>query len=147
MAGRTRTAASRGADMSVREILETTRYEGQIGFDVIERSADRVVAEMPVTAGILNPFGTVHAGAMIWFADVAATYCAIGDAEIGDDGKGFPLAVDLHTVLMGNQGDGVLTAVAVPVKRGRSLIVVRTVVTGKDGRTLIEMTTSHIPAG
>lgn len=133
--------------MNVRKALEATRYQGEIDFEITERSAARVVAEMPVTDGILNPFGIVHAGAMIWFADVAATFCAIGDAEIGDDGAGFPLAVDLHTVLMGNQGDGVLTAVAEPVKRGRKLTVVRTTVTGKDGRKLIEMTTSHIPAG
>lgn len=133
--------------MSIRKALEAKRHGGRIDFEVTERSAGRVVAEMPVTEGILNPFGIVHAGAMIWFADVAATFCAIGDAGIGDDGAGFPLAVDLHTVLMGNQGDGVLTATAKPVKRGRKLTVVRTVVTGKDGRKLIEMTTSHIPAG
>jgi len=27
---------------------------------------------MPISKGILNPFGTVQAGAMIWLADVTA---------------------------------------------------------------------------
>ena len=28
---------------------------------------------MPIKAGMLNPFGTVHAGAMLWLADVTGT--------------------------------------------------------------------------
>ena len=124
-----------------------TRVEGALAFDIVEAGPDRTVATMPVTPSMLNPFGTVHAGAMIWFADVTATVCAIGDpASVGADGAGFPLAVDLHTVLAGNQRDGVLTATATPVRRGKSLIVIRTDVTGEGGRLLISMTTTHVPA-
>ena len=35
---------------------------------------------MPIGDGMLNPFGTVHAGALLWFADVVATVLAIGDS-------------------------------------------------------------------
>lgn len=133
--------------MSVTDQSSQRHYEGGIAFDIIEAGPDRAVAQMPVTVSMLNPFGTVHAGAMIWFADVTATVCAIGDpATIGEGGAGFPLAVDLHTILAGNQRDGILTATATPVRRGKSLVVIRTDVTGEGGRLLISMTTTHIPA-
>jgi uncharacterized protein (TIGR00369 family) len=97
--------------------------------------------------GIMNPFGTIHAGAMIWFADVAATLCAIGGLDhIDDEGRGFPLAIDLHRVLVGNQSEGELKAVARSVRRGSHVTVVRTEVTGNQGRLLIDMTTTHVPA-
>ena len=134
--------------MSVAGKLGARRYEGAIDFEIVSSGGDEAVARMPVTERMLNPFGTVHAGAMIWFADIAATVCAIGDpASVGEDGKGFPLAVDLHTVLLGNQSDGELTATARIVRRGGKLVVVRTEVTGAKGRLLIEMTTTHLRAG
>ena len=34
---------------------------GAIDFTIVERSAERVVAEMPVQPGILDPYGVVHA--------------------------------------------------------------------------------------
>lgn len=133
--------------MSVRDKLSASHYEGGIAFDIEEHSADRVVARMPVGPAMLNPFGTVHAGAMIWFADIAATLCAIGDLDTVDEaGRGFPLAVDLHTVLAGNRRDGTLTATARPVKRGKAMTVIRTEVTAEDGALLISLTSTHVSA-
>ncbi len=133
--------------MGIREKLGRSKWSGQIEFTIEDRAEDRVVASMPVQPGIVNSFGTVHAGAMVWFADVAATLCAIGDvSEVDEDGQNFPLAIDLHTVLMANERDGTLTATATPVRRGQKLTVIRTRVTGQSGHTLIEMTSTHIRA-
>jgi len=133
--------------MRILKQLASPNYDGNIHFTIEEMTPDRVVGKMAVQSGILNPFGTVHAGAMIWFADVAATICAIGEPESVDgDGRGFPLAIDLHTVLMGNQDDGILTATATPIRRGKKIVIVRTEVTGKNDRTLIEMTSTHLRA-
>jgi 1,4-dihydroxy-2-naphthoyl-CoA hydrolase len=133
--------------MSVRDRLSVSHYKGGIEFDIEEHSGEKVVARMPVAPGMLNPFGTVHAGAMIWFADIAATLCAIGDlASVDDTGRGFPLAVDLHTVLAGNRRDGTLTATARPVKRGKAMTVIRTEVTAEDGTLLISLTSTHVAA-
>jgi 1,4-dihydroxy-2-naphthoyl-CoA hydrolase len=122
-------------------------WHGEIAFSILEASEEHVRARMPVTPGILNPLGVVHAGAMIWFADVAATRLALGDVEIAPDGKGFQLAIDLHAALVGNQRDGELFAEARFVRRGKRVSVVRTRVTGADGRLLLDMTTTHVPAG
>ena len=122
-------------------------WHGEIAFSVLEADAEHVRAIMPITPGILNPLGMVHAGAMIWFADVTATRLAIGEVEVGADGKGFQLAVDLHAALVGNQRDGELLAEARFVRRGKRVSVVRTRVTAADGKLLIDMTTTHVPAG
>ncbi len=131
---------------SMKEHILSTKRSGIIEFFIEERQDDCVTSRMPVTEGILNPFGTVQAGAMLWMADVTATIMAIGKTEIGEDGKGFPLAVDLHTTLLGNQHDGEIRAEARVVRRGKRVIVVRTRVTGNQGRLLAEVTTTHIPA-
>jgi uncharacterized protein (TIGR00369 family) len=131
---------------SFKKHVQRVKRTGNIEFYIEERTQDHVVSRMPVTKGMLNPFGTVHAGAMIWMADVTATVMAVGTTEIGDDGKGFPLAVDLHTTLLGNQRHGEIRAEARIVRRGKRVIVVRTRVTGNKGRLLAEMTTTHIPA-
>ena len=119
-------------------------YHGSIEFTVTERRPDQVVSEMPIGPGITNPFGVVHAGAMLWFADVTATLLVVGDAEPAEGMKGFPLAINLAANFFGNQRDGTLTAVASFVKKGRTLSVVRTEVRGANNRLLADVTTSHV---
>ena len=131
---------------SFKEHVERAKRTGSVEFYIEERTEERVVSRMPVKQGMLNPFGTVQAGAMVWMADVTATVMAIGNTDIGEDGRGFPLAVDMHTTLLGNQRDGEIRAEARVVRRGKRVIVVRTRVTGNEGRLLAELTTTHIPA-
>lgn len=123
------------------------QVQGQIAFEITEQTPQRVVGVMPVQTGILNPYGTVHAGATIWFADVCATVLAFGSTDMGAGQSSFPLAISLNAQLLGNQREGVFTATAVFVKKGRRLSVVRTTVTGAEGRLMAEITTSHVPAG
>ena len=118
--------------------------EGQLAFRIVEQTTTRVLGEMPVQAGLRNPFGTVHAGAMIWFADVCATVLAMGSTEAHPGMKGFPLAISLNAHLVGNQTDGTLTAESTFVKQGRSVSVIRTLVRGEGGKLLADLTTSHV---
>ena len=122
------------------------KINGQIEFTITTQTPERVTGHMPVQAGILNPFGVAHAGAMLWFADVCATVLAFGRAEIEPGTSGFPLAINLNAALIGNQKDGVFEANSVFVKKGRTLTVVRTTVTGEGGRLIADVTTSHVPA-
>lgn len=121
-------------------------YNGAIAFTITERTPDRVRGVMPIQPGILNPFGVVHAGAMLWFADVCATILAAGGADTSRGGAGFPLGISLTANLVRNQREGELHATSVFVKRGRQLSVVRTTVTGEGDRLLADVTTSHVPA-
>ena len=132
--------------MDIQEHLETARRSGELEFFIEERSADCVVSRMPVIPGALNPFGTVQAGAMLWMADVTATVLAIGSAKLGEKGQGFPLAININANLLGNQRGGDIFAEARFVRKGKSVTVIRTRVTGDKGRLLAEVTTTHVPA-
>ena len=119
-------------------------YSGNVAFTIVAQSADEVSAEMPIQAGIRNPFGTVHAGALLWFADVTATMLVLAGREASAGMAGFPLAINLNANLAGNQSEGVLRAVARYVKRGKSVSIVRTTVTGDAGKLITDVTTSHV---
>ncbi len=78
--------------MNIQQKLAENRWGGKIDFEIVSREPDQVVAKMPVTGEAKNPFGTMHAGALIWFADVTATLCAVRDlATVSESGAGFPL--------------------------------------------------------
>ncbi len=119
-------------------------YAGSIEFTILDRSTEEVSAEMPITPGILNPYGTVHAGATLWFADVTATTLVLEGRDASAGMKGFPLAINLNANLAGNQSEGTFRAVARFVKHGRTVSIVRTTVTGRDGRIIADVTTSHL---
>ena len=120
------------------------KVEGHIEFTIIEQTAERVVSEMPVTAGIKNPYGTVHAGATLWLADVTATVLVIGKPDASEGMKGFPLAINLNANMIGNQTEGTFKAVSTFVKRGRSVSVVRTEVSGAGDKLIADVITNHI---
>jgi uncharacterized protein (TIGR00369 family) len=120
------------------------KVQGTIEFNVIERSADRVVSEMPVAAGIKNPYGVVQAGAMLWFADVTASLLVMGPAEMSEGMQGFPLAINLNANFLSNQTEGSFRAVSSFVKRGRTVSVVRTTVYGAADKVIADVTTSHV---
>jgi 1,4-dihydroxy-2-naphthoyl-CoA hydrolase len=117
---------------------------GSIEFTITERREDRVVAEMPIQSGIKNPFGGVHAGAMLWFADVTATRLVLGERDMSEGMQGFPLAINLNANFVSNQTEGSLKATACFVKRGRTVSVVRTTVHGAADKLIADVTTSHV---
>jgi uncharacterized protein (TIGR00369 family) len=120
------------------------KFEGSIEFSVLEQTEERVVSEMPIRAGIKNPFGVVHVGAILWLADVTATVLVMGSAQVSEGMKGFPLAITLNANFTGNQTDGMLTAVSSFVKRGRTVSIVRTLVHGANEKLIADVTTNHV---
>ena len=120
------------------------KFGGSIEFSIIERTDDRVVSEMPIQAGIKNPFGVVHVGAILWLADVTATVLVIGSAQASEGMKGFPLAITLNANFIANQTDGLFTAVSSFVKRGHTVSIVRTLVYGADEKLMADVTTNHV---
>ena len=58
------------------------KFKGDIEFTITEQSAEQVTGEMPIQAGLLNPYGIVNAGAIVWFADVCASILVFGDKTV-----------------------------------------------------------------
>ena len=131
--------------MKIQDQIKKTNRVGEIEFYIEERDDDFVKSRMPILQGVLNPFGVVQAGAILWLADVTASVLTIRNTKISDDGKGFPLAINLSSSFIGNQRDGDIYAESRFVRKGRKIIVVRTRVTGVDDRLLAEITTTHVP--
>jgi len=118
--------------------------QGHIKFTVIERSSDEVISEMPIQPGILNPFGTVNAGATLWLADVNASVLVLEGVDPEKGMKGFPLAININANLLGNNTAGAFVAKSNYVKKGRTVSVVKTTVTDTSGKLIAEVTTSHV---
>ncbi len=122
------------------------KHTGEIEFSIEERSENQITSRMPVSKGMLNPFGTIHAGALIWMADVTATVLALQNAKVDSDGRGFPLAINIFTNLIGNQREGEVTAETKFVRKGKRVNVIRTTILGNNQTLLAEVTTTHVPA-
>jgi 1,4-dihydroxy-2-naphthoyl-CoA hydrolase len=118
--------------------------QGHIKFTVIERSSDEVISEMPIQPGILNPFGTVNAGATLWLADVNASVLVLEGVNPEQGMKGFPLAININAQLLGNNTAGAFVAKSNYLKKGRTVSVVKTTVTDTSGKLIAEVTTSHV---
>lgn len=120
--------------------------EGRIEFRVVEQTPERVLSEMPIQPGIKNPYGGVHAGALLWFADVTATVLAFGSSDFSEGVRGFPLAINLNANFASNQKEGTLRAVSSFVKKGRMVSIVRTTIVGENDKLIADVTTTHVPA-
>ena len=120
--------------------------DGRIEFYVVDQTPEQVISEMPIQPGIKNPYGAVHAGAMLWLADVTATVLAMGSTEFREGMSGFPLAITLNANFASNQREGKLRAVASFVKKGRTVSIVRTTVFGENDKLIADITTTHVPS-
>ncbi|MCG6112832.1 MAG: PaaI family thioesterase [Paracoccus sp.] len=121
-------------------------FAGTIEFEITGVNAREAVGEMTVTDDVRNPFGTVHAGALIWFADVVATNLVLGGEQPEEGMDSFPVAVTLNAQLLANRQEGVLTARASWLRRGRRVSTVRTQVTDGGDAILLDLTSTHVTA-
>jgi 1,4-dihydroxy-2-naphthoyl-CoA hydrolase len=122
------------------------KIKGKIEFDVVEQGPGRVVSEMPIRSEAKNPYGIVQAGAILWFADVTASILLMGSSNPSQGMAGFPLAITMNANFISNQKEGKLRAVASFVKKGRSINIVRTIISGADDRLIADVTTNHVSA-
>lgn len=125
---------------------EIFEVKGDISFEIVSVDQDSATGVMEIGPGILNPFGTVHAGALVWFADVVATVLVL-DGEKAEAGmESFPVAVTLNAQLLSNRNSGELSATSQWVKRGRRVSTVRTLIADAEGKALLDLTSTHVSA-
>jgi acyl-coenzyme A thioesterase PaaI-like protein len=70
-------------------------FEGNLAFDAVLVSPNEAKGTMAIGPGIHDPFGTVHAGAIIWFADVVVTTLALQGRHPEPNMQGLPFAINL----------------------------------------------------
>jgi len=92
-------------------------FDKTIGLQITSATADEVVATLPVTAQLLQPYGLLHGGVL---CAVVETLGSVGGAVwFGERGNVVGVNNSTHFLRSAHEGD-VLTAVGRPVHRGGS---------------------------
>jgi 1,4-dihydroxy-2-naphthoyl-CoA hydrolase len=90
---------------------------GTLGIELLELSAERVVATMPVDDRTRQPFGILHGGASIALAETVAS---LGAAAGIDRTRFVAVGQEINGNHLRPKMDGTVTATAVPVHVGRT---------------------------
>ncbi|GHJ38293.1 PaaI family thioesterase [Streptomyces sp. TS71-3] len=99
----------------------------RMGIEVKEASAERVVGTMPVE-GNTQPYGLLHGGAS---AVLAETLGSVGTMLHGGPSR-VAVGVDLNCTHHRGARSGLVTGVATPVHRGRSMATYEIVITDEE---------------
>ncbi len=117
--------------MSVTEDESSAALDGfnkMLGTEFVEVSADRVVLRCVIKPELLQPYGIVHGGVHCSLCETAASVAAA--MWFGDRGQ--VVGVANHTNFVRATREGVLTATATPVQRGRTQQLWRVDITQDD---------------
>ena len=90
---------------------------GLLEISVLEASVDRVVATMPVQPKVHQPFGLLHGGASVALAETVASLGAY--LNVMDSGMG-AVGLEINANHLRAKRDGIVTATATPIHKGRS---------------------------
>lgn len=101
----------------------------KMGVELVEVTADRITATMPVE-GNQQPFGLLHGGATCSLVETVGSWAAALGAGPGRQAVG----VELNVSYLRAATHGAVTAVATPVRRGRTLATFTIEVTDDRGR-------------
>ena len=88
-----------------------------IGIEITHLDKDKVVATMPVDDRTKQPFGLLHGGAS---AALAETVASIGAYLNCDPETQAAVGIELNANHLRGKTDGIVTATATPIHRGRS---------------------------
>ena len=100
-------------------VYDNTIHE-TLGIRALEVTADRVVLEMDIGPKIHQPMGLLHGGASAVLAESAASMGAFMNCE---PEKEFAVGTDLNISHLRARRNGVLKAVAQPIRKGRTIHV------------------------
>jgi uncharacterized protein (TIGR00369 family) len=124
------------AHLSIEEFLAYMpqgmgRLNEKMGIELVEISAERIVATMPVE-GNTQPFGLLHGGASVVLAE---TLGSIGSAIHAYPEK-VAVGVDINATHHRSATSGTVTGVATAVHLGRSATSYEVVLTDERGKRL-----------
>jgi len=100
--------------------------------EVVEAGPARVVLRLPVDWKVHQPYGILHGGVSALLAESAAS---LGGAISAPPGKAV-VGIELNASHLRSVQDGVLTAVATPIRKGRTIQVWDIAVTDDAGRDI-----------
>ena len=102
----------------------------RMGIKISEATAERVVGTMPVE-GNTQPYGLLHGGASCVLAETLGSVGAVMHGQSVD--RPFAVGVDINATHHKGPRSGVVTGVATPVHRGRTMATYEVVITDESG--------------
>ncbi|CAM5360827.1 PaaI family thioesterase [Leifsonia shinshuensis] len=111
--------------------IELGELDEKMGVRILEQSAERVVATMPV-AGNRQSFGLLHGGASVAFAEALGSWAAVIHAGPGRSAVGLDINATHHR----SARSGLVTGVATAIRLGRTVTSHEVVLTDEDGNRL-----------
>ena len=99
--------------------------------EFLEASPDKVVATMPVQPKVHQPFGLLHGGASVALAETVASTGAF--LSVADQGM-MAVGLEINANHMRGVRDGIVTATATPIHRGRTTHVWQVEIKDEQGK-------------
>lgn len=106
---------------------------GALGITFKEATPDKVVCEMPVGPKTHQPMGLLHGGASVALAETAAS---IASAMNLNPNTHYPVGLEINANHIRGKKDGVVTATATPLHRGRTSMVWDIQITDEEGKLI-----------
>ena len=119
---------------------------GSHGTRFISAGEGKARSELTFKPELMQLTGRFHAGAIIAFADETATAASMWEANPSGELKPelFPLTIQLSANLVGNAGQGTLTAEAEIIHRGRTTLVVEVKVRDDRGKLIATLVATQL---
>ncbi|QJR11344.1 Putative esterase [Usitatibacter rugosus] len=116
-----------------------------LDIEVTEATKDRVVATMPVAPKVHQPFGLLHGGASVALAETVASIGAFRNCDATQNAVG----IEINANHLRAKKDGMVTAVATPIHKGRSTHVWEVKITDEAGKMVCisRCTLAIVPRG
>ncbi|MGP3988034.1 PaaI family thioesterase [Streptomyces sp. 3N207] len=118
-----------GSGVDLPALFSAGKLGERMGLEILEAAPERVVGTLPVE-GNTQPYGLLHGGAS---AVLAETLGSVGAMLHGGPGKA-AVGVDLNCTHHRGPRSGLVTGVATPVHRGRTMTSYEVVITDESGR-------------
>ncbi|WP_123040233.1 PaaI family thioesterase [Cohnella candidum] len=106
---------------------------GVLGMRITEISPNRVVATMPVSDATRQYFGVLHGGAS---AALAETVASVGTYHLIDKETFVAVGMEINANHLRSKKDGIVTATATPLHKGRTTMVWDIRITDEEGRLI-----------
>src|ERR1044071_1317437 len=97
--------------------LATRGLADTLGIEVLELSATRVIASMPVDQRTRQPFGILHGGASVALAETVASLGATANV---DREEFVAVGLEINANHLRAKSEGLVTATATPIHLGRT---------------------------
>ncbi|OUM42043.1 PaaI family thioesterase [Arthrobacter sedimenti] len=112
----------------------------KMGVSILEQSAERVVATMPVE-GNRQSFGLLHGGASLAVGEAVGSWAAVIHAStLGKTAVGVDVSATHHR----SARDGTVTITATPIHLGRTLTTHEVLLTDEAGRRLCTLRITNL---